>query len=91
MIVGVRHTKFGHMQTRRLSAADRLQHVFWRQRGSGLMAQSERIFEELENLGLGLQFCGALAVLDGGGDRIAGEQRPDEVVRRTDVFDLRRE
>ena len=62
VIEGVGDAEFGAVQAQRLALAYGLQHVFDGQRRGGLVALGERVFEELEDVGFGLQVRGAVAV-----------------------------
>ena len=67
MVVGVRHAEFRQVQARGFSFAHGLQHVFRSQGGGRFMTQRERVLQEFQDVGFGLDVRRAIAVLDGCG------------------------
>src|SRR5206468_3750199 len=67
---------------------DRLHKVRVVQRGYSLVAKSKRIFQKLNNFGLGFHVVRAFAVVDRVRWFLAGNRRPDEIVGRGDMFQL---
>ncbi len=58
MVEGVGDAEFGAMQARGLGLAYGLQHVVDGQGRGGLVTLGERVFQELEDVGFGLQARG---------------------------------
>src|SRR5207237_5832302 len=67
---------------------DRLHEVRVVQRGYSLVAKSKRIFQELNDFGLGLHVVRAFAVVDGIRWFLARNRRPNEIVGRRDMLQL---
>src|SRR5262249_12902998 len=67
---------------------DRLYKVRVVQRGYSLVAKGERIFQELYNVGLGFHVVRAFAFVDRVRWFLAGNRRPNEIVRRGDMLQL---
>src|SRR5690348_14838445 len=76
------------MQARRFAALWRLQHILCRQRSCSLVSEGKGIFQELQDLGFGLQIRWTVAAHHVVGEFIAGQRRPDGVVGSCHVLDL---
>ncbi len=67
---------------------DRLHEIRVVQHGYSLVAKSKRIFQELNNVGFGLHVLRPLPFINVVRRFVAGDRRPDQIIRCSDMLQL---